>query len=150
MAPKVTSCHQQRALPTASGIKAQAGHECWKGLSLSVYNHRSISLLSVAGKILARILLSCINQHLAQGLLPDSQCGFWQGRGTVDVICTARQLHEKCQEQNSSLYTTFVDLTKAFDTVSHEGLLEIAAKYGCPMKFSLMVRQFHLGMQASV
>ena len=33
------------------------------------------------------------------------------------MIFTARQLQEKYQEQNVDLYMTFVDLTKAFDTV---------------------------------
>ena len=33
------------------------------------------------------------------------------------MIFAARQLQEKCQEQRCDLYTTFVDLTKAFDTV---------------------------------
>ena len=36
------------------------------------------------------------------------------------MIFTARQLQEKCQEQNGDLYMTFVDLTKAFDTVSRD------------------------------
>ena len=40
------------------------------------------------------------------------------------MIFTARQLQEKCQEQNVDLYMTFVDLTKAFDTVSRERALE--------------------------
>ena len=113
-------------------------------------NHRGISLLSIAGKILARVLLNRLNHHLEQGLLPESQCGFRQERGTVDMIFAARQLQEKCQEQNVGLYTTFVDLTKAFDTVSREGLWKIMAKYGCPRKFIEMVRQFHVGMQARV
>ena len=38
------------------------------------------------------------------------------------MIFTARQLQEKCQEQIIDLYMTFVDLTKAFDTVSRDGL----------------------------
>ena len=41
------------------------------------------------------------------------------------MIFTARQHQEKCQEQNVDLYMTFVDLTKAFDTVSREGLWKI-------------------------
>ena len=45
------------------------------------------------------------------------------------MIFTARQLQEKCQEQNVDLYMTFVDLTKAFDTVSSEGVLKIMAKW---------------------
>ncbi|KAL1263555.1 hypothetical protein QQF64_006294 [Cirrhinus molitorella] len=65
------------------------------------------------------------------------------------MIFTARQL-QKCQEQNCELYTIFVDLTKAFDTVSHEGLWRIMSKFGCPDRFILMVRQFHDGMTARV
>ena len=48
------------------------------------------------------------------------------------------------------LYMTFVDLTKAFDTVSREGLWKIMAKFGCPTKFIAMVRQFHDCMLARV
>ena len=48
-------------------------------------NHRGITLLSIAGKILARVLLSRLNEHLEQsGLLPESQCGFRKDRGTID------------------------------------------------------------------
>ena len=65
-------------------------------------NHRGISLLSIAGKILARILLNRLNEHLEQsGLLPESQCG--KDRGIIDKIFTARQLQEKCQEQTVDL-----------------------------------------------
>ena len=64
------------------------------------------------------------------------------------MLFTARQLQEKCQEQNVDLCMTFVDLTKAFDTVSREGLWKIMAKFGCPAKFIAMVRQFHYGTYA--
>ena len=47
------------------------------------------------------------------------------------MIFTERQFQEKCQEQNVDLYMTFVDLTKAFDTVSHDKQLKIMAKFGC-------------------
>ena len=110
-------------------------------------NHCGISLLSIAGKVLARVLLNRLNEHLEQsGLLTESQCGFRKDRGTIDMIFTARQLLEKCQEQNMDFYMTFVDLTKAFDTVSREGLWKI--KFGCPTKFIVMV--YHDGMLARV
>ena len=65
-----------------------------------------------------------LNDHLERSwLIPESQCGFRKDRGITDMIFTARQLQEKCQEQNMDLYMTFVDLTKAFDTVSREGKL---------------------------
>ena len=113
-------------------------------------NHRGISLLAIAGKILARVLLNRLLKHLEQDLLPKSQCGFREGRGTIDMIFAARQLQEKCQEQHRDLYTTFVDLTKAFDTVSRDGLWKIMAKFGCPDKFIALMRSFHDGMQVRV
>nr|VZI19936.1 unnamed protein product [Spirometra erinaceieuropaei] len=113
-------------------------------------NHRGISLLNIAGKIFARILLNRLNSHLEQGLLLESPCGFRRHRGTTDMIFAARQLQEKCQEMRPHLYSTFVDLTKAFDTVNREGLWKIMQKFGCPERFTQMVRQLHDGMMARV
>ena len=47
------------------------------------------------------------------------------------MIFAARQIQEKCREQNNDLHCVFVDLTKAFDTVSRDGLWKILAKVGC-------------------
>ena len=106
-------------------------------------NHRSISLLSIAAKILAKILLNCLNVHLdhkdiSQKVIVDSE---------TDMIFTASG---ECQEQNVDLYMTFVDLAKAFDTVNRNGLWKIMAKFGCPSRFIAMVWQFHDDMQARV
>ncbi|BHF75263.1 hypothetical protein SprV_0501835900 [Sparganum proliferum] len=113
-------------------------------------NHRGISLLNIAGKIFIRILLNRLNNHLKQGLLPESQYGFRRHRGTTNMIFAARQLQEKCQDMRTYLYSTFVVLTKAFDTVNREGLWKIMQKFGCPRRFIQMVRQLHDGMMARV
>ena len=82
-------------------------------------NHRGISLLSTAGKILARVLLNRLSDHVGiSNIIPESQCGFQAGRGTTDMIFAARQIQEKCREQNRDLYMVFIDLTKAFDSVN--------------------------------
>ena len=52
------------------------------------------------------------------------------------MIFTARQLQEKCQEQNVDLCMT---LPKAFDPAS---LWKIMARFGCPARFTAVVRQF--------
>ncbi|BHF75855.1 hypothetical protein SprV_0501895200 [Sparganum proliferum] len=83
-----------------------------------------ISLLNIA-EIFARLLLNRLNNHLEQDLLPESQCGFRRHRGTTDMIFAVRQLQEKCQEMRTHLYSTFVDLTKVFDTVNRNELREI-------------------------
>nr|VZI19306.1 unnamed protein product [Spirometra erinaceieuropaei] len=113
-------------------------------------NHRGISLLNIARKIIARILLNRLNNHLEESLLPESQCGVRRNRGATDMIFAARQRQEKCQEMRTHLNSTFVDLTKAFDTVNREGLWKIMQKFGCPEQFIQMVRQLHDGMMARV
>jgi len=53
--------------------------------------HRGISLLSIPGKILARVILIRLSElvnHL--GILPDGQCGFRAGRSTIDMVFTVR------------------------------------------------------------
>ena len=56
--------------------------------------------LSIAGKILARVLLNRLNEQLERsGLLPESQCGFRKNRGTIDMIFTARQLQENARKK---------------------------------------------------
>ena len=53
-------------------------------------------------------------------------------------------------EQRQDLCLLFIDLTKAFDTVSRPGLWSIMSKLGCPPKFISMVRSLHNGMMARV
>nr|VZI24061.1 unnamed protein product [Spirometra erinaceieuropaei] len=89
---------------------------------------QGISFLNIAGKIFARIILNRLNNHLEGGLLPESQCGFRRHREITDMTFVLRQLQEKCQEVRTHLYSTFVDLTKAFDTVNREGLWKIMHK----------------------
>src|ERR1044072_3212788 len=75
-------------------------------------NYRGISLLSIAGKILTRIILVRLLNFIAGKVLPEAQCGFRPKRKTSDMIFAARQIQEKCREQHKDLYTVFIDLTK--------------------------------------
>ena len=121
-----------------------------KGEKSDCSNYRGITLLSIAGKILARVLLNRLVPAVAELHLPESQCGFRSNRGTTDMVFVLRQLQEKCREQNKGLYVTFVDLTKAFDTVSRNGLWQILERLGCPPKFLSMVMQLHEDQRGQV
>ena len=121
-----------------------------KGDKSDCSNYRGISLLSVAGKILARILLSRLLDSVTDIILPESQCGFRRDRSTIDMIFVARLLQEKCREQHKDLYIAFIDLTKAFDTVNRDILWNILSKCGCPPKFMAILKGFHTRMSASV
>jgi len=112
-------------------------------------NHRGISLLSIAGKILARILVMRIGT-VAESIQPESQCGFRSGRGTIDMIFAARQIQEKCYEQRRDLIMIFIDFKKAFDSVSRTGLWELLKICGLPLKLVNIIKSFHEGMMARV
>ena len=92
-----------------------------KGSKSDCGNYRGIYLLSVAGKIFARVILN-IFITVSEQILSEAQCGFRPGRSTVDLIFNVRQLQEKCIEQNKPLYLVFIDLTKAFDTINRKAL----------------------------
>jgi len=121
-----------------------------KGEKSDCSNYRGITLLSIAGKILARILLNRLVPSIAADIVPESQCGFRASRSTTDMVFVLRQLQEKCREQNKGLYITFVDLTKAFDTVSRKGLWLIMKRLGCPKRFLDMVIQLHEGQNGQI
>ena len=112
-------------------------------------NHRGISLLNIIGKIFSRILLPRV-QILGEHIYPESQCGFRQGRSTTDMVFSVRQLQEKCREKRVPLHIAFIDLTKAFDSVSREGLYIVLRKLGCPQKLLNLIRSLHMGMMATV
>lgn len=121
-----------------------------KGDKADCGNYRGISLLAVAGKVLAKVMLQRLISNITESILPESQCGFRKDRSTVDMIFTARQLQEKCREQHQDLFMVFVDLSKAFDTVQRELLWDVLLWIGCPIKFVNILRQFHDGMAARV
>ena len=102
-----------------------------KGDRSDCNNYRGISLLSIIGKVFARVVLVRL-QVLAERIYPESQCGFRSKRSTVDMIFSIRQLQEKCREQQMPLYIAFIDLTKAFDLVSRQGLFQLLKKIGFP------------------
>ena len=84
-------------------------------------SYRGITLLSIASKILARVLLNSSMPAIAENHLPESQCGLRANRSATDVVFVLEQLQEKSQEKNGALYVTFIDFTKAFDTMSRKG-----------------------------
>ena len=103
-----------------------------KGTGADCGNYRGISLLSVAGKIIACIILNRLILTFSGESLFDSQCRLCPNQSTVDMIFTVRQVQEKCLEQNVSLCSVFIDLMKAFETVNRNTLWTILRKLGSP------------------
>ena len=61
-----------------------------------------------------------------------------------------RRLQELGRKQGVPLYTCFVDLQKAYDSVDRSRLWVVLARFGVPPVMVDIVRQFHDGMRACV
>ncbi|KAJ7412428.1 RNA-directed DNA polymerase from mobile element jockey-like protein [Willisornis vidua] len=70
-------------------------------------NYRGITLLPIAGKILARILLNRLVPAIAEELLLESQRVFRANRSATEMVFVLRQLQEKGREQNKGLCNFF-------------------------------------------
>ena len=112
-------------------------------------NWRGVALLDVVGKVVARILQQRL-QKLAEDELPESQCGFREGRSCTDMIFTIRQLVEKSWEHTAKSFFTFVDLKKAYDSVPREAMWLALKKLGVPQETVRLIRSFHQGMKAKI
>ena len=68
----------------------------------------------------------------------------------VDMVFSLHQFQEKCREQQMPLYIAFIDLTKAFDLVSRDGLFKALHKIGCPPRLHSLIESFHSNMKGTV
>lgn len=66
--------------------------------------------MSIAGKILARLILNMIIKHIINEIYLESQCGFSSSCGTMDMILSLCQVAQKVCEKNQKFYMLFVDL----------------------------------------
>ena len=89
-----------------------------------VKNYRLISILSLFAKIFERILFSNMYNHLiSNNLLTKNQSGFRPGDSvTNQLIFFVDKMHSSL-DINLEVRSVFLDMSKAFDKVWHEGLL---------------------------
>jgi exonuclease III len=99
-----------------------------KGNLKKCNNYRTISLISHPSKVLLRIMLSRLKAQ-AESLLAEEQAGFRTGRSTTEQIFNLRIISEKFMAHNRELHHNFIDFTKAFDRVWHQGLWAVLGKY---------------------
>ena len=92
-------------------------------------NYRGITLLSLPGKVYAKVLERRV-RPIVEPQIQEEQCGFRPGRGTTDQLFTLAGILEKAWEYAYPVYMCFVDLEKAYDRVPREVLWEVLREYG--------------------
>ena len=89
----------------------------------SLTSVRPIVLLTTLRKTLSLVVLSRIAPKVDDYLSP-SQSGFRRGRSTADVLFGYRWLSAKAQRQRVSIEFLGIDLSRAFDTIRRDKLLD--------------------------
>ena len=106
-------------------------------------------MTSVPSKVFGRVLIDRIRDG-GNSKLRDEQAGFRSGRGTVEHIFILRNIIEQVVERQATLYITFVDFEKAFDSVHRESLWKIMESYGIPCKIIHMVQMLYEDSECAV
>ena len=100
-----------------------------KGNKCDVSNYRPVSLLSVLSKALER----CVYNKIADYIKPQLhrlQHGFIAGKSTATQLLQVYEDIGRKIDNRGQVDTVFLDLAKAFDSVSHQLLVHKLKRYG--------------------
>ena len=97
-----------------------------KGDKQLIKNYRPISLLPICDKILEKIMFNNLYSYLnANNLITNNQSGFRPGDSTTDqLLYLVNEIHQAFENPKSlEVRAVFLDISKAFDKVWHDGLI---------------------------
>lgn len=96
-----------------------------------ISNYRPISILPALSKVFEKVLFQQLNEHFENnGLLSKHQYGFRTQRNTEMAALELVDNLTKLLDVNNTPISVFLDLSKAFDTLDHDILLEKLKYYG--------------------
>ena len=122
-----------------------------KGSVYDPENYRAITLISCLGKVFTAILNARLNEYAERvHLITRSQAGFRKGYSTQDNMFILHCLITLYFSKKKKLFCSFIDFSRAFDTVWRKGLftkLELNYVHG---KFLNIVKSMYNNIKSCV
>ncbi len=114
-------------------------------------DHRTISLLTHASKILMKVLTRRLQAKTdAIGFLGEDQFGFRKGRGTREAIGALRVLAERRLQHGEDVYVCFVDYEKAFDRVEWPKMMGALKRVGVDWRDRKTIANLYMGQSVRI
>ena len=123
-----------------------------KGDPLQPENYRPITILSCFGKLFTAVLnLLRLNKFLNDhDILGENQAGFRAGYSTCDHVFSLHALIEILKAKKQKLFCSFIDFSKAFDSVWRVGLWSKLLKKNINGKFFRIVFNMYQGIKSCI
>ena len=122
-----------------------------KGDSSQPENYRPITILSCFGKLFTAVLNLRLNVFLnTYDVLNENQAGFRAGYSTNDHIFVLHALIEILKSKKLKLFCSFIDFSKAFDSVWRVGLWSKLLANNIKGKFFRIVYNMYQGIKSCV
>ena len=112
-------------------------------------NHRTLSLITHASKVMLRVILNRLRPQ-AEEIIAEEQAGFRRGRSTTEQIFNLRVLCEKYSQHQQHIYHMFIDFKKAFDKVWHDALWATMKRYNMGQKLIETIKQLYAKATSAV
>ncbi|CAK1594622.1 unnamed protein product, partial [Parnassius mnemosyne] len=120
-----------------------------KGSQQDCKNYRGISLLSIVGKLYAKVLIERVMEE-TDGKIWDVQAGFRKGMGCTDQVFSMRMIAEKFLAKNQKVFCAFMDLEKAYDRVDRNVLWQTLNSFGLSAGLIQALRSLYRDSSACV
>lgn len=114
-----------------------------KGDTKEISNYRPISIQPSLSKVFEKcMLIQLVNYFEVHNFLDNEQHGFRQNKSTITAIISYIETIIDKLEKGEHVVTTFLDMSKAFDSVSHSLLIEKLNSYGISGKELTLIKSY--------
>jgi len=112
-------------------------------------NYRTISLISHASKVLLKVILDRMREKV-EFEIAEEQAGFRPNRGTTEHLCNLLLITERARARRQPLYLCFIDLEKAFDTITHKKLWKGMLSMGFALHLVSLIKSLYEMQKSNV